>query len=31
VTIRWNATAAIDESDVNFAVTLFADGQFRFD
>jgi hypothetical protein len=31
VTIRWSATAAADESDVNFAVTLFQDGQVRFD
>ena len=31
VTIRWNATATADEGDVNFAVTLFQDGHFRFD
>ena len=31
VTVRWNATATADEGDVNFAVTLFQDGHFRFD
>ncbi len=31
VTIRWNATNSIDNSDVNFSVTLFSDGRVRFD
>ena len=31
VTIRWDATNKADNSDVNFAVTLFDDGRVRFD
>jgi Right handed beta helix region/Putative Ig domain/Dockerin type I domain len=31
VTIRWDATNAVDNSDVNFSVTLFEDGRIRFD
>jgi len=31
VTIRWDATNAADASDVDFSVTLFADGTIRFD
>jgi hypothetical protein len=31
VTIRWDATNKADDSDVNFAVTLFDTGEFRFD
>ena len=31
VTICWNATNEADGSTVNFAVTLFSDGQIRFD
>jgi hypothetical protein len=30
-TIRWNATSVADNSDVQFAVTLFADGRIKFD
>src|SRR5262249_53316308 len=31
VTIRWNATNEANGSDVQFSVTLFSSGQFRFD
>jgi len=31
ITIRWNATNEADNSDVQFAVTLFSDGRIRFD
>ena len=31
VTIRWNATNEANNSDVQFSVTLFSNGQFRFD
>ena len=31
MTFRWNATNEADDSDVNFAVTLFSDGRIRFD
>jgi len=31
VTIRWQAQHAVTKGDVNFSVTLFADGSFRFD
>jgi Ca2+-binding RTX toxin-like protein len=31
ITIRWNATNAADNSDVNFSVTLFNNGKIRFD
>ena len=30
VTIRWDATNEVDSSDVNVAVTLFADGRIQF-
>ncbi len=31
VTVRWNGLNTVDDSEVNFSVTLFADGQIRFD
>jgi len=31
LTIRWNATNEADQSDVNFSVTLWSDGDIRFD
>ena len=31
ITFRWNATNEADSSDVQFSVTLFSDGHFRFD
>ncbi|MEX0641437.1 MAG: right-handed parallel beta-helix repeat-containing protein, partial [Pirellulales bacterium] len=31
IMFRWNATNEADGSDVNFAVTLFADGRIRYD
>ena len=31
ITIRWDATHEVDNSDVNFAITLFENGEIRFD
>lgn len=31
ITIRWDATLIVDESDIQMAVTLFDDGRIRFD
>ena len=31
VTVRWNATTTVDYGDANFSVTLFANGNIRFD
>ncbi len=31
MTIRWNATNKVDDSDVQFATTLYSDGRVQFD